>query len=25
LTAHLGKWEVADGKKPVWALLGEFV
>jgi hypothetical protein len=25
LTAHFGKWEVADGKKPVWVLLGEFV
>jgi len=25
LTAHFGKWETADGKKPVWELLGEFV
>jgi hypothetical protein len=25
LTAHFGKWEAADGKKPVWVLLGEFV
>jgi len=25
LTAHFGKWETADGKKPVWVLLGEFV
>ena len=25
LTAHYGKWETADGKKPVWVLLGEFV
>jgi IS1 family transposase len=24
LTAHFGKWE-ADGKKPVWALLSDFV
>jgi IS1 family transposase/transposase-like protein len=25
LTAHFGRWETADGKKPVWVLLGEFV
>ena len=25
LTAHFGLWEAADGKKPVWALLGAFV
>jgi IS1 family transposase len=25
LTAHFGKWEAADGKKPVWVLLGDFV
>jgi len=25
LTAHFGKWETGDGKKPVWVLLGEFV
>jgi len=25
LTAHFGKWELADGEKPVWVLLGEFV
>lgn len=24
-TAHFGRWETADGKKPVWVLLGEFV
>lgn len=25
LTAYFGKREAADGKKPGWALLGEFV
>src|SRR5512133_3937095 len=25
LTAHFGKWESGDGKKPVWVLLSEFV
>jgi IS1 family transposase/transposase-like protein len=25
LTAHFGKWESADGKKLVWALVSEFV
>jgi L-ascorbate metabolism protein UlaG (beta-lactamase superfamily) len=25
LTAHFGKWEAADGKKPVRVLLGEFI
>jgi len=25
LTAHFGKWETADGKMPVWVLLGAFV
>ena len=25
LTAHFGKWETADGKKPVWVLLSDFV
>jgi hypothetical protein len=25
LTAHFGKWESADGKKPVWVLVSEFV
>ena len=25
LTAHFGKWKTADGKKPVWELLGEFL
>lgn len=25
LTAHFGKWEAAEGKKPVWVLLSEFV
>jgi transposase-like protein len=25
LTAHFGKWEAADGKKPVWVLMGEFI
>ncbi len=25
LTAHFGKWETADGKKPVWVLLNNFV
>jgi IS1 family transposase len=25
LTAHFGKWEGTDGKKPVWVLCGEFV
>lgn len=24
-TAHFGKWETADGKKPVWKLLSDFV
>jgi hypothetical protein len=25
LTAHFGKWERGDGKKPVWVLLGDFI
>lgn len=25
LTAHFGKWQAAEGEKPVWVLLGEFV
>ena len=25
LTAHYGKWEAVDGKKPVWVLLSNFV
>ena len=25
LTAHFGKWEAGDGKKPVWVLFGKFV
>jgi hypothetical protein len=25
LTAHYGKWEREDGKKPVWVLLSEFL
>ncbi len=25
LTAHFGKWESADGKKPVWVLLNDFI
>jgi hypothetical protein len=25
LTAHFGKWEWADGKKPVWVLLSDLV
>lgn len=25
LTAHFGRWETADGKKPVWVLVSEFV
>jgi len=25
LTAHFGKWELSDGKKPVWVLLSDFV
>jgi len=25
LTAHFGKWELLDGKKPVWVLLSDFV
>lgn len=25
LTAHFGKWETVDGKKPVWMLLNDFV
>jgi IS1 family transposase len=25
LTAHFGKWETADGKKPVWKLLNDFI
>lgn len=25
LTAHFGKWETADGKKPVWELLNDFI
>lgn len=25
LTAHFGKWESADGKRPIWVLMSEFV
>jgi len=25
LTAHFGKWEQGEGKKPVWMLLGDFI